>query len=49
MSKEAQSGKAAKIDMPPQYGTFKQAQRVKQGETTQQGSMGLFDLLEESS
>lgn len=33
--KEVKAGKVGKIDMPPPFGTFKQAQRVKQTNTAQ--------------
>jgi site-specific DNA-methyltransferase (adenine-specific) len=32
----------AEVKMPPQFGTFKQAQRVQQQTTMQQGELGLF-------
>src|SRR5579863_10408721 len=41
MLKEVQAGKAAKVDMPPQFGTFKQAQRVQEADASQP-ELGLY-------
>ena len=42
MLKEIKAGKAAKVEMPPQFGTFKQAQRVQEEADASQQELGLY-------